>query len=94
VGKLTGRGLCVILRVLMTTAIAKIEEMTASLPDDARAVVEARIVEQAEIEVNEYQEHLAQVKAARAGFEEFQRGDLIPAEKVFADLRQRTQNQA
>ena len=64
------------------TVIEKIQTLTATLPEDARASVEARIVAQAEAAVHEYQEHMAQVANAREGLADLERGDVFTLDEV------------
>lgn len=77
----------------MTSSIAKIEKLTATLPEDARTDIEAHLVAETEALVKEVQaEDEARVQAGLDGLAALERGEAVPADEAFATLRTHAAN--
>ena len=81
----------------MDIALDKIKERTASFSDSERTIVEARIAEQIDTVITDFEEHLAQGDGARERLDELNRGEVISLEdfrdenkKIIADLNAKT----
>ena len=69
----------------MSDLAAKIDELTAALPAEARAQVEADLLDHAEYAVALHEERAQRIAAAREGLAALERGDVIPAEEAHRD---------
>ena len=70
------------------TFAARIEALTAALPADERARVEADLLAWAERAAALHREGEARLAAAREGLAALERGDVVPAEEAFDRLRE------